>query len=125
MIYCPIYRPILYLCFLGGNHPRIIDQKYDFHCWVYHILNRYLEYLYILLLLWTLTILPQEEANQIVHQRNHSTNMNEAGGWHKRGGGLRNNVGLGLKPVYYTDGGEALKAAGREFLPKRRRSTFD
>ena len=31
-IYCPIYRPILYLCFLGGNHPRIIHQKYGYHC---------------------------------------------------------------------------------------------
>ena len=31
----------------------------------------------------------------------------------KREGGLRNTVGLGLKPVYYTDGGETLKAAGR------------
>ena len=32
-IYCPIYRPILYLCFLGGNHPRNIHQKYGYHCW--------------------------------------------------------------------------------------------
>ena len=32
-IYCPIYRPILYLCFLGGNHPRNIYQKYGYHCW--------------------------------------------------------------------------------------------
>ena len=31
-IYCPIYRPILYLCFLGGNHPRNIYQKYGYHC---------------------------------------------------------------------------------------------
>ena len=34
------------------------------------------------------------------------------------GGGLQNKVGLGLKPVYYTDGGEALKAAGRKSLRK-------
>ena len=71
------------------------------------------KYLYILLLLWTITILPQEEANQIVHQGNHSTNMKEAGGWHKRGGGLRNNVGLGFKPVYYTDGAADFKALSR------------
>lgn len=32
-IYCLIYRPILYLCFLGGNHPRNIHQKYGYHCW--------------------------------------------------------------------------------------------
>ena len=39
------------------------------------------------------------------------------GSSYERGeGGLRNNVGLGLKPVYYTDGGEALKAAGRNFF---------
>ena len=58
---------------------------------------------------------PEEEAkaNQIVHQGNHSTNMNEAGGWHKRGGGLRNNVGLGFKPVYYTDGAADFKALSR------------
>ena len=39
--------------------------------------------------------------------------MNEAGGWHKRGGGLRNNVGLGFKPVYYTDGAADFKALSR------------
>ena len=81
------------------------------HCLPY--LEPIFEYLYVLLLLWTLTILTQEEANQIVHQRNHSTNMNEAGGWHKRGGGLRNNVGLGFKPVYYTDGAADFKALSR------------
>ena len=31
--YYPCDRPILYLCFLGGNHPQNITQKYDFHCW--------------------------------------------------------------------------------------------
>ena len=39
--------------------------------------------------------------------------MKEADG--RRGGWLRNSVGLGLKPVYYTDGGRALKAAPFEF----------
>ena len=56
-IYCPIYRPILYLCFLGGNHPRNIHQKYGYHCWTIFLIRLILMITMYIVIMNTITIL--------------------------------------------------------------------